>query len=131
MTLGTYKKVEGVQVGGKPVWLKEHGDFFLYFSNQSSYWAVGQTLGGDVVRLENRGTGCPSKLTSSWRFADGGERSLVYDHSLKLLCPSGPCGREICGHNAMCDKNSGQCVCLENYEGDPRDRCFPRIGISI
>ena len=81
-----------------------------------------------MVRLENRGTGCPSKLTSSWRFANGGEGSLVYDHSLKLLCPDGPCGREVCGHNARCDEDIGHCVCPENYEGNPQDRCFPRIG---
>eukprot|EP00090_Calanus_glacialis_P020657 TRINITY_DN31854_c0_g1_i1.p1 TRINITY_DN31854_c0_g1~~TRINITY_DN31854_c0_g1_i1.p1 ORF type:complete len:998 (-),score=131.89 TRINITY_DN31854_c0_g1_i1:38-3031(-) len=128
LTLGTYSKVEGVQVGGKPVWLHQNEDFFLYFSNHSSYWAVGQTLGGDVVRLENRGTGCPDQLTSSWRFANGGEGSLVYDHSLKLICPDGPCGREICGNNARCDKNLGHCVCQDNYEGNPQDRCFPRIG---
>ena len=128
MTLGTYSKVEGVQVGGKPVWLHQNEDFFLYFSNHSSYWAVGQTLGGDVVRLENRGIGCPDQLTSSWRFANGGEGSLVYDHSLKLICPDGPCAREICGNNARCDKDLGHCVCQDNYEGNPQDRCFPRIG---
>jgi len=128
LTLGSYNKLEGVQVGGKPVWLHQSGDFFLYFSNHSSYWAVGQTLGGDVVRLENRGTGCPNELTSSWRFANGGEGSLVYDHSLKLICPGGPCGREVCGHNARCDEDIGHCVCPENYEGNPQERCFPRIG---
>jgi len=128
-TLGVYSKVDGVQVGGKPVWLHHSGELFLYFSNHSSFWAVGKTLGGDQVQLENRGTSCPNELTSSWRIADEMDGSLVYDHTLKLLCPDGPCGRQVCGQNAICDAKIGECVCPDGYEGrNPQERCFPKIG---
>ena len=42
-------------------------------------------------------------------------------------CPSWPCGMEVCGPNAHCDAQSGRCVCDAGSEGDPQERCFPRI----
>merc|ERR1719458_935292 len=34
---------------------------------------------------------------------------------------------EVCGPNAHCDAQSGRCVCDAGSEGDPQERCFPRI----
>ena len=49
------------------------------------FWAVGETLGGEIVRLENQGDHpCPYYLKSIWRYADGELNSLVYDISLKV-----------------------------------------------
>lgn len=53
--LGLYNRVKGVEVGGRAVWLHQNENYFLYYSNASVMWAVGEVLGGDVATLENRG----------------------------------------------------------------------------
>ena len=129
--LGSYNRVKGVEVGGRAVWLHKNENYFLYYANSSSKWAVGEVLGGDVATLENRGDTdkCPDGVRSSWsmdaRLGDGD----MYDDSMRVTCMTGACAGLHCGHNARCDPSTGQCVCNNNYNGDPLKRCFPNIGI--
>ena len=53
----------------------------------------------------------------------------MYDESMSVVCMTGACAGQQCGHHASCDQSSGQCVCRPNYNGDPHDRCYPNIGI--
>ena len=94
--MGEYLLVEGVREAGWPVWRQEESGLLLYRcfsivshqscdqyfrSNASSSWAVGQSLGSEAIRIENRGEGCPHILTSAWRVAGGGR--LNEDFTLK------------------------------------------------
>ena len=66
--LGSFNRVKGVEVGGRSVWLHKNENYFLYYSNSSSMWAVGEVLGGDEATLENKGDidQCPDNMRSSW-----------------------------------------------------------------
>ena len=96
-------------------------------SNLTSRWAISSDLGSDLVMVENRGRGCPGRLHSSWRFLDGDLGSFVEDKSLRVLCPSAPCGSSPCGHGAKCDQDQELCTCEEGSTGDPHTRCYPKI----
>ena len=110
--------MRGVEVGGRAVWLHQNENFFLYFSNKSAMWGVGEVLGGDRATLENRGDigRCPGELRTPWVRGDS------------------PAGVEVesdCGPNAQCEAVAGTqqtCVCEESYTGDPYSRCFPSVG---
>ncbi|XP_076030521.1 uncharacterized protein LOC143018869 isoform X2 [Oratosquilla oratoria] len=41
-------------------------------------------------------------------------------------------GKPVCGENALCTvkNHSPVCSCQRGYEGDPRERCYPRSGSS-
>ena len=124
--LGLYNKVLGVEVGGRAVWLHQNENYFLYYSNQSSMWGVGQVLGGEEAQLENRGSVemCPGDLGTTWlRRAD-----LEAEERLEVVCLRGPCAGYTCGPNAECDERTESCRCRESYSGDPHERCFPTVG---
>ena len=128
--IGIFNRVKGVEVSGRAVWLHKNENYFLYFSNGSSMWAVGEVLGGDEATLENRGDTdkCPDTVRSSWSMKarlGGGD---MFDDTMRVTCMSGACAGQYCGHNAQCDEGVGQCVCKEKYSGDPYKRCFPNIG---
>ncbi len=84
--LGTYRMRQDSPVSNRPSY--EHADsgFFLFYNAHSQgFWAVGERVGADVVRLENQGDDlCPYRMKSTWRFADGDVAALVYDLSLKV-----------------------------------------------
>ena len=63
--LGLYNRVAGVEVGGRAVWLHNNENYFLYFSNASAMWAVGEVLGGDEATIENLGDTdmCPDQVS--------------------------------------------------------------------
>ena len=130
--LGRYNKVLGVEVGGRPVWLHQNENYFLYYSNQSSMWGVGQVLGGEEAALENRGSveRCPGDLGPRWRRrGQGGQQEQ--EERLAVVCLRGPCGGYTCGPNAQCDALSQSCQCREGHTGDPLTRCFPTVGNSV
>ena len=124
--LGRYNKVLGVEVGGRPVWLHQNENYFLYYSNQSSMWGVGQTLGGEEADLENRGSveQCPGDLGRTWVRRAGEEE----EERLEVVCLRGPCAGYTCGPNAECEERTQQCRCRESFSGDPLERCFPTVG---
>ena len=131
--IGLYNRVKGVEVGGRAVWLHKNENYFLYYSNSSVMWAVGEVLGGDIATLENRGDTdqCPDSVRSSWSMRarlGGGD---MYDESMMVVCMTGACAGQGCGHHAHCDEDSGQCQCDVNYSGDPYNRCFPNIGNNM
>ena len=76
------------------------GKFYLYYNLASQgFWAVGEKLGSEVVRLENQGDRfCPYYLKSLWRYADGDLNALVYDTSLRTVCMNDVCSVARCGH---------------------------------
>ena len=76
------------------------GKFYLYYNLASQgFWAVGEKLGSEVVRLENQGDRfCPYYLKSLWRYADGDLNALVYDTSLRAVCMNDVCSVARCGH---------------------------------
>ena len=127
------------------------GKFYLYYNLASQgFWAVGEKLGSEVVRLENQGDRfCPYYLKSLWRYADGDLNALVYDTSLRTVCMNDVCSVARCGHQVclflpqnppifwkIASKNINifQAKCLlENQEtGDnstsPKARCECRKG---
>lgn len=89
--LGKYTKMEVIENGlnglynGRPGYQHSNGKFYLYYNKASQgFWAVGEKLGSEVVRLENQGDRmCPYYLKSLWRYADGDLNALVYDTTLK------------------------------------------------
>lgn len=113
-------------MSGRPVWLHENENFFLYYSNKSAMWGVGLVLGGDVATLENKGDvdRCPSDLRTPWRRGDSSA-------SMKMLCLTGPCAGYHCGPNAECQARTQTCVCKASYSGDPYKRCFPSVGMML
>ena len=112
---------------------------------------------GPMPRLRGRLAGLLAARRSTWRTAGRGARmssrppggSLERGDYMKTIhlgpgsrieywhcqaihfgihrCPSWPCGMEVCGPNAHCDEEIGTCVCDAGAEGDPQERCFPRI----
>ena len=54
---------------GRPAYSHSSGKIFLYYNEASQgFWAVGERLGSEVVRLENQGDRmCPYYLKSLWR----------------------------------------------------------------
>ena len=82
------------------------GKFYLYYNLASQgFWAVGEKLGSEVVRLENQGDRfCPYYLKSLWRYADGDLNALVYDTSLRTVCMNDVCSVARCGHQVCFDK---------------------------
>ena len=65
-------------VNGRPTYQHSSGKYFLYYSDRSQgFWAVGEQMGSEVVRLENQGDRmCPYYLKSVWRYADGDLNAL-------------------------------------------------------
>ncbi len=143
--LGKYTRMDKIERGsdlynGRPGYRHENGKFYLYYNTASQgFWAVGERLGSEVVRLENQGDRlCPYYLKSLWRYADGDLNALVYDTTLKTICMSDPCSIAQCGHQARCvllqpeeGSNSTElkasCECREGYKGDPYTRCSPHL----
>ena len=74
--LGKYTKMDKIENGinglynGRPGYSHSSGKFFLYYNSASQgFWAVGERLGSEVVRLENQGDRmCPYYLKSLWRY---------------------------------------------------------------
>jgi hypothetical protein len=89
---------------GRPGYEHFSGKFFLYYNSASQgFWAIGERLGSEVVRLENQGDRmCPYYLKSLWRYADGDLNALVYDVTLRAACMIDPCSVAHCGHQARC-----------------------------
>ena len=85
---------------GRPAFQHFSEKFYLYYNLASQgFWAVGEKLGSEVVRLENQGDRfCPYYLKSLWRYADGDLNALVYDTSLRAVCMSDVCSVARCGH---------------------------------
>lgn len=108
--LGQYDKMDKIENGlnglynGRPGYQHSNGKFYLYYNSASQgFWAIGEHLGSEVVRLENQGDRmCPYYLKSLWRYADGDLNALVYDSTLKATCLSDPCSIATCGHQARC-----------------------------
>ena len=100
--LGRYTKMEAGDglYNGRPGYEHFSGKFFLYYNTASQgFWAIGERMGSEVVRLENQGDRfCPYYLKSLWRYADGDLNALIYDTSLRALCTSDPCSVAHCGH---------------------------------
>ncbi len=115
--------------------------------HSQGFWAVGERLNTDVVRLENQGDAlCPYRMKSTWRFADGNLAALVYDLSLKVVCLDDPCSMAHCGHQARCVQeevpvvngegdgtlsNVTKCDCNPGFYGDPYDRCYPAASEEV
>ena len=131
--LGLYNRVKGVEVGGRSVWLHGNENYFLYYSNASSMWAVGEVLGGSEATIENRGETdkCPDAVRSSWSVPSRLGNGQMYDETMVMVCETGACGGQYCGHQASCDQEAGQCRCEEGHTGDPAIRCFPVIGNMV
>ena len=109
------------------MWLHKNENFFLYFSNKSAMWGVGEVLGGDVATLENRGDvgRCPGELRTPWVRGDSPDSPA----GVEVECLTGPCGGYHCGPNAECEAGTQEtCVCQKSYTGDPYNRCFPSVG---
>ena len=123
--LGNYRKVPEL-LNKFPVFKHYSGKFFLYYNvGSQGFWAVGETLGSDVVRLENQGDRvCPYFLKSLWRYADGELNALVYDVTLQIVCLTEPCSVANCGFQASCveENNQTQCQCNRGYIGNPYER---------
>jgi len=140
--LGSYR-LRAERVNNRPTYEHASGGFFLFYNAHSQgFWAVAERMHADVVRLENQGDGlCPYRLRSTWRFADGDLRALVYDDGLRVVCLSDACSVANCGHQAVCvegkedngeaedspETNVGAainatCVCEQGFYGDPYDR---------
>ncbi len=98
--LGRYTRIENGLFNGRPSYQHFSAKFYLYYNSASQgFWAVGEELGSEVVRLENQGDRmCPYYLKSMWRYADGDLNALVYDISLRAACMSDPCSVAHCGH---------------------------------
>ena len=131
--LGLYNRVKGVEVGGRSVWLHGNENYFLYYSNASSMWAVGEVLGGSEATIENRGETdkCPDTVRSSWSVPSRLGGGQMYDETMVMICQTGACGGQYCGHQASCDQETGECRCEEGHTGDPAIRCFPVIGNMV
>ena len=91
--IGNYRRRYGKDsmLNKRPTYEHYSGNFFLYYNNRSQgFWAIGERLGSEVVRIENQGDRiCPYYLKSMWRYADGDLNSLVYDTTLKISCLNG------------------------------------------
>ena len=105
--LGRYTRIENGLFNGRPSYQHFSAKFFLYYNSASQgFWAVGEELGSEVVRLENQGDRmCPYYLKSMWRYADGDLNALVYDVSLRAACMSDPCSVAHCGHQVILEKS--------------------------
>ena len=126
--LGSYR-LKPAPLHDRPVYEHYSGKFFLYYAPQSQgFWAVGEKPNTEVVRLENQGDAlCPYRLKSTWRFADGDLKALVYDDTLKVVCLEDACSVANCGHQAYCTKtgNNTVCECKPDFFGNPYERCYP------
>ena len=91
--IGQYRRRYGKDsiLNKRPTYEHYTGKFFLYYNNRSQgFWAVGERLGSEVVRIENQGDRvCPYYLKSMWRYADGDLNALVYDVTLRIACMDG------------------------------------------
>ena len=91
--IGNYRRRYGKDsmLNKRPTYEHYSGNFFLYYNNRSQgFWAIGERLGSEVVRIENQGDRiCPYYLKTMWRYADGDLNSLVYDTTLKISCLNG------------------------------------------
>merc|ERR1711860_18452 len=90
-SMGIYKKMENLMVGGRPVYAQAGGaGRYLSWVPETGIWMVGNEIGVDYGFLLNREAGmCPENLVRDWEYWDSWFNEWDTDWSLAAECESG------------------------------------------